>query len=580
MITTNRSLLDHNIHSPKERVRWRSELVLPLLCSLALLACIFIANPFVGNSPYHDDWSYSDVALKFAQTGQIHYNGWGSPTLLFQCAWAALFIRAFGFSFNLLRFIALPFSVGFVCLIYFLGRQLGLRRSFAVFATLIVVLSPLFLPLSASFMTEPYALFFTLLCIYAAIRIAERSGNSSGVGWLWLLAVAGILGGSDRQTIWPLPLLLVPYLAWLRRSRKVFLLNSGIAYALCLGCLGFVLTHFKTGYAAWDYSPRKLATIAFWQLPEAFHFILSLLLLSILLCSPALLCALPVLRRNVSRRTLLGMVALCLILIEYLYTGVGRVLGIVPFLGDTITPYGILDRDVGLGTRPHLLHMYLRIPLTFSLILLIALMIHLYRRRTLRLELPTPTAAIFVIFFVPYLCLCVPGAILRFCFDRYALPFLPLLAICILLSMQPLLTRIPRIAWACLGVFALYAICTTHDYDRYLHARATVAEEISTYGIPRLHLTAGFEQDGWTQIQTTHKIGHVVYHTMYGEKYNRPWFMYFDTAIQPDYVSFSSALNNVPSRAVFTVPFDTWLPPSKQAVSVLKKTDVPKLSPD
>src|SRR3954468_21221392 len=175
MDTTDVLLLTRNTDVTRTRSSfWRTEIIAPLLCSLALIACVVIANPFV-DSPFNDDWSYSDTALKLAQTGRIHYNGWGSPTILFQSAWAALFIRLFGFSFNLLRLISMPFSIGFVCLTYFIGRRLGLRRSFAGFAALTVAVSPLFIPLAASFMTEPYACFFTALCIHAALAAGESN---------------------------------------------------------------------------------------------------------------------------------------------------------------------------------------------------------------------------------------------------------------------------------------------------------------------------------------------------------------------------------------------------------------------
>ncbi|MFL6451845.1 MAG: ArnT family glycosyltransferase [Bryobacteraceae bacterium] len=551
----------------------RTELIGPVLCSLALIASIVIANPFVDSS-FNDDWSYSDTALKLAQTGRIHYNGWGSPTILFQSAWAALFIRLYGFSFDLLRVIAIPFSVGFVCLTYFLGRRLGLHREFAGFAALTVGVSPLFVPLAASFMTEPYACFFSLLCIYAAVHSVTSRSESSAVRWLWVLTISGILGGSDRQTVWFLPLLILPYLAWLRRSNVRFLLQCVAAYAACLASLGFVLLHFHTGYAVSDMSRKQWLLVAYANSRDGIHYIVSVLLVTALMCLPALVCITPLCRR-LGSRTVGVILALCLITFDYVRSGLGDLLGVAPFLGNILTLHGVLDEFTGLGTRPKVLHIYERYPITFLLLFSIAVWIYLLKTRFARLTLPPAIARIFLIFAVPYICLLLPGATLGFCYDRYALMLLPLAAVCVLLPLQELLNRIPVVGWAALMAFAGYGIATTHDYARYLQARTTAVELSRKKGISRMHISAGVEHDGWTQVQTANRIGHALYGLKVGS-YNNPWFSFFATSVRPDYVTYSSPRAKIPPGAVVTVPYSNWLPPSHQAVSVLKPATIPK----
>ncbi|HXJ39245.1 MAG TPA: hypothetical protein VNH18_08190, partial [Bryobacteraceae bacterium] len=107
----------------------------PILSCAIVLGCIAIAKPF-ANCAFNDDWSYSHVALQFAQTGRFHYNGWGSPTILFQTLWGAAWIRLFGFSFDVLRAATIPFALGFVVLVYALGRKVGLTRGLALFAAI------------------------------------------------------------------------------------------------------------------------------------------------------------------------------------------------------------------------------------------------------------------------------------------------------------------------------------------------------------------------------------------------------------------------------------------------------------
>ena len=188
----------------KFRVSWLSpharESVCAAACCALVLLCVLVANPFV-NAAFDDDWSYSHVALRFAETGGLHYNGWGSPTLLFQAIWGGLWIRVFGFSFNLLRLATLPFSLGFVWIVYALGRKIGLRCDLAWFGALALGTSPLFLPVAASFMTEAYACFFTTLCVYAAICSAEARGSCSAILWALGIGCFRPSRGADRQTV-------------------------------------------------------------------------------------------------------------------------------------------------------------------------------------------------------------------------------------------------------------------------------------------------------------------------------------------------------------------------------------------
>jgi Dolichyl-phosphate-mannose-protein mannosyltransferase len=316
------------------------EIIAPILCSAALLLCLAIANPFV-NSAFNDDWSFSHVALKLAATGHFQYNGWGAPTIVFQSAWAAMFIRFFGFSFNILRAVTLPFSVGFVCLTYFLSRSVGLRRKFAAFAALAVAVSPLFLPLSASFMTESYACFFTLLCLYAAIRSGQSGSRPSALIWLWILAISGTCGGSDRQTVWIAPLLLMPYLCFLNRSSKRFLLHAGLAYATCLAALAVVTFNFGQRYAATELSKTEWLSTIYLNGTTAAHYIMSILLVSALMCLPAFLCLQPLWTR-LSARACSMILLVCAVAFDYLRSGLGPDLGVAPFLGNILTRFGVL----------------------------------------------------------------------------------------------------------------------------------------------------------------------------------------------------------------------------------------------
>src|SRR5208337_4813843 len=51
-------------------------------------------------------------------------------------------------------------------------------------------------------------------------------------GWLALGVILGFLGGMGRQVAWLAPLVVLPYLAWLRRSQRLFAWVSLAAWVI------------------------------------------------------------------------------------------------------------------------------------------------------------------------------------------------------------------------------------------------------------------------------------------------------------------------------------------------------------
>src|SRR5580704_9113707 len=177
---------------PAHRISIHAKWIYTALCVAALFSCILLSYPF-NEAGFDDDWSYARVAMKLAQTGKMHYNGWGSPILLFQSFWAVPWIKAFGFSFPVLQSAMIPISLGFVLLVYATGRAIGLSPELSAFASLATGTSPLFLPLAASFMTDSPGCFFVMLSLYAAIRSVQAEESRGAARWLWALALAGVV---------------------------------------------------------------------------------------------------------------------------------------------------------------------------------------------------------------------------------------------------------------------------------------------------------------------------------------------------------------------------------------------------
>ena len=203
------------------------------LCAGVVLAAIALTVP-IADSAVNDDWSFTKTALDLAQTGHLLYNGWATPMLGAQACWGALFIKLFGFSFLAVRLSVAPLAAGCAALLYVLHRRASLPPGLALFGALTITLSPVFIPNAASFMTDIPALFLFLASIYGYVRVAdvldapELPATGRNRLWEWLLfgLLAGLLGGTVRQTNWFVPLLAPGFLlvrCWtFRRLRPAF----------------------------------------------------------------------------------------------------------------------------------------------------------------------------------------------------------------------------------------------------------------------------------------------------------------------------------------------------------------------
>ena len=81
----------------------RKETTVTAISHRSLLYALVIAaglatNPFV-NMGFSDDWAYSQIAVRFAQTGHIEYGKWAAAAVLVQTVYGALLTKLFGGTF-------------------------------------------------------------------------------------------------------------------------------------------------------------------------------------------------------------------------------------------------------------------------------------------------------------------------------------------------------------------------------------------------------------------------------------------------------------------------------------------------
>lgn len=125
------------------------------LCVFIMLVGTVLSWPYAEIGA-NDDWSTIRTAQLFAQTGHFHYNGWMATTLGWQVLLGALSIKVLGFSFTAAR---IPTMLLALATVYLLQRTLmlfNLEAKIAAFGALVVASSPIYFPLTTTFMTDVY----------------------------------------------------------------------------------------------------------------------------------------------------------------------------------------------------------------------------------------------------------------------------------------------------------------------------------------------------------------------------------------------------------------------------------------
>src|SRR5258708_10649992 len=139
--------------------------------------------------------------------------GWITPS-------SAPFLRPFGFSFTIVRLSMLPVTMACISLFHASLVRFGIRGRNAVLGALTLGLSPVFLPMAASYMTDVAGLFAIVLCLYLCQRAVAAHSDRAAILWLCCAAASSVAGGTVRQISWVGALVMVPSTAWLLRRRR------------------------------------------------------------------------------------------------------------------------------------------------------------------------------------------------------------------------------------------------------------------------------------------------------------------------------------------------------------------------
>jgi hypothetical protein len=463
-----------------------------------------------------DDGPYILMARTLAATGHVVYNGWEAAMLGWQLYLAAAFIKLFGFSFTTVRMSTLLIAVVTAFVLQRTLVRVGIAERNATLGTLALVLSPLYLMLSVTFMSDITGLFAIVICFYGCLRALQASSSRATIGWICFAVTANVLCGTSRQIAWLGTLVMVPSTLWLLRARRRVLIVGAVTTLVgvlfIFGCMQW-LKHQPYSVPEHLLPPTFPIVRTFVQF-RCFFLDIPFLLL------PIMVLFLPEIRRSRSRVVaILFALFLCgVVLAAY----PSHIRSSFEFLlepamhggGDWVGVHGIHEGHHLQGTPPIFLNHGVQALLAIlSLGGLIGVILTWIRLRGTPQPADSPAGVswkqlgvLLLPFTTAYILLLIPRAT-DWIFDRYALPLLVISLIYLVLFYQVRIrTQIPFASLWMIAIMAIYGIAATHNMFSLYRARVALAAELNANGIPDTSVDNGFEYNFGVELQHTDHI--------------------------------------------------------------------------
>ena len=555
----------------------RSSFLWPACTVLAVMAAFVAVNPSL-EMPINDDWGYARMAQLFAATGRLQYDSWGSPMVGIHALWGALFIKVFGFSFTLLRFSTAVTASGCALVCHAICRRLGLSSAMSAFTAMTLMLSPLTIAMTPTFMTDITGLFFFLALLYGALRCARAETDAACMGWLFAIVGAGVLACSVRQVmILPAVSMVVSVMVLRWRSRRI--VAAGLCALSCLGACAEALLRWLYSQPGAVHDLVSLPALSSPQVVRSAYTVVFSALTMVALALPILGSALAIPAVWKKARIIAVPATAIVLAIGYFIP----VVVLPPWLGNVVTQFGGLPPNIGvLGDKPVVLPVEGRILyaavmwLAASLVAGVGFCALRDRIRAFDWRKPKfsdgqgPTLAVIVLPATGVYCAALLSRDLSgyVVFDRYLLPvmggILPALA---LLHHSLISPRVTRTGWALLAFSAALGIAMTHDQIAVSRATLAAADRLTSAGLPRTCFSAGFEYDAWTQLLSQGYIAKSNLVLM-EQVHPRFWFELCAPAIDPCYYVVLSPQAGLMPSDFKPVRYTTWLSPRQRELSI------------
>ncbi len=558
-----------------------------LLCALLVAACIWMIYP-VADMPFSDDFSYTKTALEFSRTGHFIYNGWATAMLGWLIPWGALFIKAFGFSFTAVRFSMLPIAMASVYVFHQTLRRFGLNPGNAILGALAMGLSPLFLPVASTYMTDMPGLFVILICIYMCQRAVAARTDREALLWLSSAMLVNVAGGTVRQIAWLGALVMVPSTAWLLRERHGMKIAGVLLWVSTL--LGVVACLHWFNQQPYSVPEHVFAgPVHIGMLRHLTAQLIKAFLCLLLVISPILLAWLPIVGRlnQKARLRVVAVSAIFGLLALLLYAKGVLDYWLMPWLA-----YSLLITE-GLELDLFAAKFWMR--LGISILVVITALVFVEQMTSqgwLKLHSFTKRTAawnelIWILgpFSLSYVILLAPRATYFFIQDRYLLGLVPTAIVVLLKLYQERVTaKLSILSVFAVSIVAVYSVGVAHDLFADCRAWAKTIQMVQTSGVSRNYIEAGFANDGWTQIDGGGHINDARIQVPAGAyKPDTPvanlpkecasWFSPYTPAVTPHYFITGSPGSCFARTEYAPIHFTTWLPPFHRAFYVQELKD-------
>ncbi len=465
----------------------------------AVLLVYFVAVPPAADAPLNDDWAYAQSVQHLLNEGVLHVSDWASPSLIPQIYLGALFARlAGGFSFVNLRWATLFCAVISCLALYDLLRQLGLRHAESLLGVVILLVNPLFINLTYTFMSDVFFLALMLFSLACYARGFQRRSN------VWLLIGSVIAAGAylerqlgvvlpigvglawvlrDRRLNWrPLLLIgLIPVLSVL--GHQLWLQIAGKSWATETLAVGST-TGFLTNPASWII----IAIRVLWSMTYLGIFTLPALL-AWLVGRPSL--------RNTRRWSAVFIgwfIVIGVALLAFVVTNHRS----MPQLANIIDHAGLGTVTLD-GNKPALIPAGWLWIITLIAPLAGAAQATLWTESIVRWRRARESFSAGMILVGIGLVLAI--VLFAFFYDRYLLVVVPCAAYLVLRRV-----KLGRWGWVSAALvsaaFLLYNVIGLSDYLGWTSVRWTTAEQLVAQGIPPERIDAGIEWIGWHEFET------------------------------------------------------------------------------
>ncbi|MDZ4835252.1 MAG: glycosyltransferase family 39 protein [Candidatus Melainabacteria bacterium] len=545
----------------------------PIVVGVLLLVLVIaeIAGQFHGNFPTNDDWIYGYM-VRSLLAGEYVLTGWTlntCPTHIFVGALPSLL---FGFSFDVLRFVTLFWSLVTLVATWYLVKKIGASFWFRVFAVVFVGTNPLFYSLTHSFMTD-----ITSLALSVVSTLAFVQYWGSGQMMIFVLCVlAAVLAGLSRQATLVTPLsFAVGYVLLNKRSVKTFL-YAVLPFVIAAVIVGiykmFTVQAFGHLWCETVEHTYLMTLVAQGPLMIAIVTLGSVVRLSLYLGGmllPLLLIVTPCILGSVEKKTRVFLIMLLTELIVMIVGGLwwnGQTMPLSEnlIINTGLGPMTLTDANLAAWTQAP--------PAVWKAITLLCgagsaffwtyfvlfffRIIKAFRSGNMAQEDKFASVAflLMVIYFVTL--------VVHSFYDRYLVFCLPFLAmVFIRMAFQyPLQTAIvPRLFQFLSGLsilfFAWYSFAGTHDYFTWNRARWQAIEAATARGVKAESLDGGMEFNFW-QVYTSGKPIPPLSQNPYPYN-NNEWLVSPEPLPTYDVVQ--------------TYPFERWLVPGKETIYLLKK---------